>query len=262
MFWRKKQNEIKFISNLGPISHVPAPASRFMPDWFKKQRSYTGNESKTHVWVKDTIRPTFTPTIKKCIPFRDMMTSGYIIPFPYDIAVKCIIDEDTGEPVVGIHTGVKEFGGQEPVSYHNKAQISNHPYWQEQEKWAPDKAYKFTNPWLISTPPGVSCMFVHPQHHGITKWEVLSGVIDTDIYHTNILFPALLRVKPGDEFIIEGGTPMVQVIPFKRDKWTHEVKHYMSEDERIDFIQCNGKVEGTLGRNRYKKWFWQKKDYK
>lgn len=260
MFWRKNKNEIEFISNFGPISHDPGPAAAFMPEWYKKQHMHSAKESKTHVFLKDTIRPSFTPTVKKCLPFRDMMTAGYIIPFPYDIAVKCIIDEDSGEPVVGLHTGVSSFAGKEPVAYHAKSQTSNHPYWQE--KWAPDKAYKFINPWVIKTPPGVSCIFIHPQHQGINKWEVLSGVVDTDVYMTNVLFPTLLKVKPGDEFIIKGGTPMVQVIPFERKKWTHSVSHIMTKEQDIAFRKADSKIEGTIGRNRYKTWFWKRKEYK
>lgn len=260
MFWRKKQNEVKFTSTFGPVPHEPAPAARFMPEWFKKQRSYYGEESKTHVWIKDTVKPSYTPTVKRCIPFRDMLTSGYIIPFPYDIGVKCIIDENTGEPVVGIHTAHQSYGGAAPIGFHSRSQISNHPYWEE--KWAPDKAYKFVNPWIISTPPGVSCMILHPQHHDITKWEILSAVVDTDCYQSNILFPALFKVKPGDEFIIEGGTPMAQIIPFKRDKWNHQVSHHLSLEESTEFAKADGKVSGTLGVNRYKKWFWKRKVYK
>jgi hypothetical protein len=188
------------------------------------------------------------------------MTAGYIIPFPYDIAVKCIIDQESGEPIVGVHTGVTNLGPMDPIGFHSKIQTSEHPYWKE--KWAPQKAYKFMNPWIIKTPPGVSCMFVHPQHQGINKWEILSGVVDTDSYQTNVLFPCLLKVQPGDEFIIEAGSPMVQVIPFKRETWTHSVSHKMTEDQEIEFRQADLKIEGTLGRGRYKTWFWNKKDYK
>lgn len=260
MFWRKNKNEVEFISNFGPVAHEPGPAARFMPEWYKKQHMYSAKQSKTQVFLKDTVRPSYTPTVKKCLPFREMLTSGYIIPFPYDIAVKCIIDEDTGEPMVGVHTGVSDMAGKETVGFHARSQTSNHPYWKE--KWAPDRAYKFINPWIIKTPPGVSCLFMHPQHHGIDKWEILSGVVDTDVYSTNVLFPAFLKVKPGDEFIIEGGSPMVQIIPFKREKWSHSVSHYMTEEQTIDFRKANSKVEGTLGRNRYKTWFWQRKEYK
>lgn len=260
MFKRKIKNEVQFVSNCGPVAHEPAPASKFMPTWYKEQHAYSADESKTHVWLKDTIRPSFSPTIKKCIPFRESMTAGYIIPFPYDIAVKCIIDEDSGDSVVGVHAGVSNIGDMDPISFHSKVQTSKHPYWQE--KWAPEKAYKFINPWVIKTPPGVSCMFLHPQHQGISKWEILSGVVDTDTYQTNVLFPALLKVKPGDEFIIEAGSPMAQVIPFKRDKWSHSVSHIMTKDQTIEFKKADSKIEGTIGRGRYKTWFWKKKEYK
>jgi len=217
-------------------------------------------ESKTHVWLKDTIKTSFSPTVKKCVPFRESMTAGYIIPFPYDIAVKCIVDENSGEAVVGVHIGVTSIGDMTPIAFHDKGQISEHPYWQE--KWAPNKAYKFSNPWIVKTPPGVSCMFMHPQHQGISKWEVLSGVVDTDEYNLNVLLPSLLKVVPGDEFIIKAGTPMVQVVPFIREKWTHSVSHNITPEQDSFISKAKIKIEGALGGNRYRNLFWTKKEYK
>jgi len=258
--WLTRKNEVTFTSNLGPMAHEPAPAMKFIPEWFKNQKPYSGRESKTHVFNEDSIRPAYTPTVKRCIPFREMMTSGYIIPFPYDIAVKCIIDPDSGEEVIGIHTGVKELDGHEPIGFHARSQTSEHPYWKQ--GYSADKVYKFITPWVMKTPPGISCMFLHPQHQGIDKWEVQSGVVDTDVYQTNILFPAMLKCKPGDEFIIKGGSPMVQIIPFKREKWTHEVQHIMTPEQNIEFSKSDKLIEGTLSRNRYKTWFWHRKEYK
>ena len=106
MFFKKKKSKVIFISNCGSIPHEPAPAVNFIPNWFQVQKSYTSEESKTHAWLKNTIKPSFSPSIKKCIPMRESMTAGYIIPFPYDVAVKCTFDEQIGEPVIGIYAGV------------------------------------------------------------------------------------------------------------------------------------------------------------
>ena len=52
----------------------PKPASRFIPDEYKKLERYV--EGNIH-----------HPTLKTCMPFLDSMTAGYIIPFDQDYLV-------------------------------------------------------------------------------------------------------------------------------------------------------------------------------
>ena len=54
-------------------------------------------------------------------------------------------------------------------------------------------AGKFINKWLIKTPPGYSCLFVKPLNHFETRFEIISGVVDTDTYINTINFPFLLH---------------------------------------------------------------------
>lgn len=261
MFFKKKTLKITFISNCGPIPHEPAPAINFIPNWFKAQKSHTSEESKTHAWLKNTIKPSFSPSIKKCIPMRESMTAGYIIPFPYDVAVKCILDEQTGEPVIGIYAGIPKIGNLETIGRHELNQLNEYPLVKNKDFDA-IKVFKFGNPWIIKTPPGVSCIFQHPQYQGYDKWEILSGVVDTDDYQNNILFPSLFRLKIGDEFVIRAGSPMAQVIPFERKSWAHEVKQVPSKEESILIDHSRYKINSSVGGNRYLRWFWKSKEYK
>lgn len=257
----KKPSRVSFISNCGPIPYEPKPAIDFIPQWFKNQKNYTSEESKTHAWLKDTIKQSFTPSIKKCIPMRESMTAGYIIPFPYDVAVKCMLDEYTGEPSVGIYAGVPKIGMIETIGRHEVNQFNEYPLTKTTD-FDVVKVYKFGNPWIIKTPPKVSCTFQHPQYQGLDKWEVLSGVVDTDDYQNNILFPVFFKLNVGDEFIIRAGSPMVQVIPFVRESWEHNVKQFPTEKEMIEIEHSRHKINASIGGNRYKKWFWKNKVYK
>ena len=58
---------------------IPKPyASRkFIPDWFKAMPMRVGNEEKLN-----------SSTIKRCVPFLEAMTVGYIIPLAADIEFK------------------------------------------------------------------------------------------------------------------------------------------------------------------------------
>ena len=54
------------------------------------------------------------------------------------------------------------------------------------------------------------------------------------------------------------GTPMVQVIPIKRDSWEHKIG---SDKERMEQSMITNKLK-TLFFNSYKKQFWARKEYK
>ena len=65
-------------------------------------------------------------------------------------------------------------------------------------------------------------------------------------------------LKEGFEGIIEKGTPMFQIIPFKRNNW--ESKFSFLEDGQ-DLINFDRDVRATIVNN-YVKNFWEKKSYK
>jgi hypothetical protein len=74
---------------------------------------------------------------------------------------------------------------------------------------------KFHNYWTIKTPPGWSCLFVAPLNRASPVVEIISGIVDTDTYQSLINFP-FFAVAPDGTYTLERGTPLVQVIPFKR----------------------------------------------
>jgi hypothetical protein len=58
--------------------------------------------------------------------------------------------------------------------------------------------------------------------------------------------------------MIPAGTPFLQVIPFKRESWTSSLG---GEKERKKFTSDMGKFQRVFF-DRYKKFFWSKKEYK
>jgi hypothetical protein len=79
----------------------------------------------------------------------------------------------------------------------------------------PRPACKFHNYWTIRTPPGVSCLFVPPLNRPNPVFEVVSGVVDTDKYVAHVNFPFFPLAADGLHRLAKG-TPLVQVIPFRR----------------------------------------------
>jgi hypothetical protein len=95
------------------------------------------------------------------------------------------------------------------VSFHGAHQVQGNP-------WGQRPACKFHNFWTIVTPPGWSCLFLNPLNRPNGLFEVLAGVVDTDSYRAPVHFP-FFPVASDGLHVIEKGSPMVQIVPFRRD---------------------------------------------
>ena len=84
---------------------------------------------------------------------------------------------------------------------------------------------------------------------------VLPAIVDTDKHPINVNFPFFIR--KDFEGTLPMGTPIMQIIPFKRDIWTHEV--ITEHDRNLDKMWK--RAEG-IGANRYKTFFRTKKDWR
>lgn len=225
--------QIIFTNTTGADLEQPKPASRLVPDWYKNTESYTGGERKP------AGNGNTTATIKRCMPVFDAITSGYIIESPADVFVS-IKDE------------------QQWFEWSDFALIQFHPI--EQAPKHPDKkpfAYpKWSNPWAISTPKGYSTLFVQPFHRE-SLFTILPGIVDTDQYTSPVNFPFVIN-DPVFEGLIPKGTPIAQVIPFKRDSWTME----LGDKKDLEAQFKVGKKLQSKFFDRYKSMFWTKKEYR
>ncbi len=170
----------------------PVPAKTHLPDWFRKLPPVDEN----HVSATNN-----GMTVKRCLPFLDAMTAGWIIPLAATVRLEIL---DAGRT---LQAGW-EFD-HVMVSNHNAHQIAGHPR-------EPRPASKFHNYWTIKTPPGWSCLFVPPLNRNSDVFEIIAGVVDTDTYYSFINFP-FVPIAPDGVYILERGIPLVQVIPFRRD---------------------------------------------
>lgn len=241
--------QIIFTNTMGvPEEFNPKPASSFVPDWYKDMDSYIGGEKKP------TGDGMTTGTIKRCMPVFDAIVSGYIITTYADVFVsqKATFNEDgtpTGETVPWYEW--PSFG---PIQFHPVEQAPNHPNKGALTKGA---SYpKWINPWSIVTPPGYSILFTAPMHRE-SVFTILDGVVDTDTYNAPVNFPFVLNDWKF-EGLIPAGTPMAQVIPFKRDSWEMKIG---AQDELIEQNKVTTKLR-TRFFDSYKSQFRQVKEYK
>jgi hypothetical protein len=194
------------VENFGQGCVEPIPAIKQIPKWYKKMtplRRFLNiddeNEKKDY-------------TVKKCIPVLDAFTTGYYLVTKYDSYWN--VDED-GTHECKCDAKLIE-GGNKPITMHPYEQIRDIELGGVYNEYA----YKFTNPYLIKTPPGYSCIFTHPFNQ-VSPFLTLTGVVDTDMHPLAVQFPFLMM--KNYEGVIKKGTPIVQIIPFKRDEWTYSI---------------------------------------
>jgi len=202
----KKKIPIKFIASNKQIFDVvekPYPASDVLPEWYKNMPFYTTGEKG--------VNPLGEPngTVKKCIPVLDAITAGYHIPLHSDLW----IDTTQQQPSFQTTRAISNF-----ISTHNIEQYYTYPFASD---FYP-QAYKFTHEWVVETPKGWSSMFIHPLYHDELPFRSLTSIVDTD------KFPAVVSVvfflKKNFKGLIPKGTPITQVIPFKREKFVAQYK--------------------------------------
>ncbi len=194
MFIRSKNQMIRFLCRPEDEGVIPPPkaAKACLPDWFRKLPAI----DKQAVTTSDT-----GLTVKHCMPFLDAMTTGWIIPLAATVRLEIGDDGKT------VNTGW-EFD-RTMVSNHGPHQVTGHPL-------SDRPPCKFHNYWTIQTPPGWSCLFVDPLNRPNDVFELVTGIVDTDTYASEIHFPFFATGKDGLH-IIKKGAPLVQVIPFRRD---------------------------------------------
>jgi hypothetical protein len=211
----------------------PQPASKFIPDWYKNMDSHISKEKKPRG------DGTTTATIKRCMPVFDAITAGYIITSPADV-------------YVSIKEGVQffEWAALGLISFHPIEQAPEHP------AKKPYSYPKWINYWSIRTPKGYSTMFVQPMHRE-SVFTILPGVVDTDEYYAPVNFPMVIN-DPEFEGLIPKGTPIAQVIPFKRDSWNMQFGGVKEIKEQAE----NAANLNTRFFDRYKTMFRKNKEYK
>jgi hypothetical protein len=228
--------KITFTNTMGvPEEYSPKPATDSVPEWYKELASYTGGEKKP------TGDGNTTATIKRCMPVFDAITGGYVL---YTYADVWISQKD-GQPWY-------EWPSFGPISFHPVEQAPSHPNRNGHQASYP----KWINPWAIQTPPGYSVLFIQPMHRK-SAFTILPGVVDTDKYNAAVNFPFVLN-DVMYEGLIPAGTPMAQVIPFKRESW----EMGMGTQEDLQNLSKTTIRLRTRFFDSYKSQFRQPKEYK
>jgi len=214
----------------------PYPAVQSVPQWWKDMTPYNSGSKKIAVDNRMS-----NASWKKCTPMLDAITSGYIIPLWTDIQIR--------------QTNDGPF-----ISWLQKDDVfQRHSYEADKINRPPGygpEVFKYCNTWIPQTPPGYSIMVNSPAGYKDGPILAIPGIIDSD--KSTLDFPPPVWIKEGFEGIVEKGTPLVQITPFKRENWESTFDYY--EEDEFNKVLARG-FDGTI-INHYIKNHWSKKTYK
>ena len=221
---------ITFLTGKPDDFPAPRPAAQYVPEWLKQMPA--------DVTVTTSGSPQPNSSLKRCLPFVDAMTCGYVIPVTGDVQLHMVdqfkIDIVSPEHIIG---------------WQNAETFPGAPF-------AQNIILKFRNPWVVQTPPGYSTLFLPMLNQMTIPLQVLAGLVETDTYYNEVYFPAICLMDPGDRFELKRGTPIVQAIPIKREAWTSSVG-------QIDAARLAG-LKSAKECNPHIYWDenWRKKSYR
>lgn len=195
---RKKKPIIEFIcSDYGVRQHVPIiPASQLQPEAWNNLKGFF------------TYQNQFMTTAKVCPALGSWMDMGYIICSPCDIDIQFMDNPSPGSQQFRAVYSNPKF----KTDGHSAIQLGN---------LLPDYEFrgsiKINQPWWIQTAPGYSCMFL-PLLFWDQPFHAVPGILESD--KTYMEAPINIMAKVKKDFTIKMGTPLVQVVPFKREDIT------------------------------------------
>ena len=204
--------DIKFIcSDPEVLEHFPIkPSKKVVGEWLKE----LPNEKEV---PREGLQ---FKTIKECMPAMDMMTAGYTIFNTYELQI----------------SPTQRHGYEDVnVATNNMDYVTTHHHEQCPVKIDGKKKHfiKVHQPWLVKTPPGYSCLFMQPFYDLEQRYRLMPAIVDTDKHDLPVLLPGY--TVNSEPFTIEPGTPLMQVIPFKREDWTMEILERPARSSKLKF---------------------------
>jgi hypothetical protein len=237
-------NKIKF-TYIGKYPYKvhdhPKPSAQQLPDWFSDMQSYHSTETNPDGKKFEIRNGASTATAKKCTPMLDAITGGYTVSLWTDVWIE---KNETGEQQVSWRTKDAVFAEHGPSA----SLITGPPGYNT-------AVLKYLTNFRVSTPLGYSILVKPPGGYYDLPFMPLTAIIDTDssVIDTNI--PVWLKKDVSG--VIEKGTPIAQIFPFKRESWEMQVDMMESDDFDIDVDRGFSRtlINNYVKNHRYKKSF-------
>lgn len=209
--WRRVEvsnNLIEFYpwgTGAGATSPAPSPAKKNVAPYWKEMPRYHGAGDEQKVKDGTANRSNVFLSLKHCMPYFDAMAAGYHYLLHTDLTVKLGSD---GLPKLSWESPMEPAGDRVL-----KEMPVPHGHYQAHFGWQMH--------WGIQLPEGWSALFIHPINRYDLPFTTVAGIMDCDVYPLpgNVSF----HIKDNFEGVIPAGTPIMSIIPMKREDWSHEI---------------------------------------
>ena len=217
--------------SLNPISSM----KKHVPQWYKNIKVHSINK----MTVIDDIH--IKKNVKNCLPFLDSLTTGYCIELWSDVLFTKKEDDEN-------HTFMWHQGPDVCATRNSGEESIPIPLGHSGVE------YVWINPYAIELPPGYSAIFTHPFNRTDLPFTTLTGIIDADypLNGGNVPF----YIKDNFSGVIEQGTPIVQIIPFKREDWKIQKEEGLFEKALENHHRS---LRAFFGWNKQK--IWKRKNF-
>jgi hypothetical protein len=197
---------------------LPTPTKDHIPEWFKVMPSTVDNSPLS-------IQPS-NLTIKDNLIFSDPFSLGYTAVTPYEIEFmdqrESLPKEMQEDPNISVSDAPRLDFAYPGYPIVHQSDFEQHAHLKEPEGHYHEMAYSWNFWFTIKTPKGYSVLITSPLNQNNLFWTNTSIVIDTD---KDVVLPPLpfFLSKLSPKHIVPKGTPVMQIIPFKRDSWVRDV---------------------------------------
>jgi hypothetical protein len=209
------------------------PIKNHIPKWYKDLKKFSGERPQFY--------PKKTAGVKECAPFLDALTIGYTIELPSDMLVENI---DGGHSITWSTADKQDLVG-------TRSTVQDE-YFPVPAGFSPS-AFSWLTRITMEIPSGYSILVTHPLNRTDLPFHTLSGVVDSFVMGSGSI-PFFLR--ESFEGLIPAGTPIAQVIPFKRENWLARLKPGLNKIGDTNALISSGRLFGW-----YKQAIWKKKSY-
>lgn len=219
---------------------IPKPSKTLIPEWFKKIPMYaSGLNAEPKLKLAKEYGTNMT--VRKCVPFTDAMTMGYTVELPCEVVLEqnksgYDIDWKLDANVFSLHQA-NSMMIEPPYGYHKHISKYN---------WGT----------IPLTPKGYSTLVLPSLIEHDSPFKAVPAIIDTDVSEFSFSLP--VWVSDHHEGVIRIGTPIAQLLPFKRDNWTMSSDYW--DDGEYDVLRDISFARKVA--NHYSRLVHQKKDFK
>ena len=207
------------------------PSRKLVPEWYKDIPRYVTDNT-----LKIDSNGFTNIGLKGCSPFLDSLNLGYMLTLHCDILVE-IVD------------GVQKLSwtsGTPPLQARPMVLVKDMPCVPGYGNYT--QAWNFRHGILL--PKGYSLLVTQPLNHFELNTFTTSGVVDADGGMAAGGIP--FSIKNNFEGVIKTGTPIMQLIPFKRDNW--ELENYKQKaPKNAPIWSARNSLYGWYKQNVWKK---------